>query len=384
MDKKKIIILYSTAGMGHKKAAIAIYNAFKSRGEDLDIENVDVLDYANKIYKYLYLDLYVFMMSKAKWLWGALYYLSNIPFVDVLTRKIRAIMDYYSLAGVGEMLRRKNPDVIVATHFFLPSVMGILKKTKGFKAKTFVLITDNGPHSFWLSPYIDRFFVGSEFAAGEVAKRGIPKEKIDVTGISTMAEFHQKFDVPELKRKYHLDETKKTIFLMSGGFGVGPMEQMLLSLNSCRAEVQVIVVCGHNKTAYKNVAELKEKLKFPIIQFAFTDEVAKLMAVSDLMITKAGGISVTEALNARLPMILFGSIPGQETWNEEFLKEAGAAKKVESVKEIPLVVDEILSSEEVYNALKSSIDKVRRPYAAEEIAKIVGADPSVRPLPDVT
>jgi len=374
MDKKKIIILYSTAGMGHKKAAIAIFNAFKKREKDLDIENIDVLDYANKAYKFLYLDFYVFMMSKAKWLWAALYYFSNIPFVDAISRKMRAVLDYYSLAGAGEMLIRKNPDVIVATHFFLPNIMSILKKTKNFKAKTYTLITDNGPHSFWLSPDIDRFFVGSEFAAREVASRGIPKEKIDVTGISTMAEFHQEFDIPELKRAYHLDETKKTIFLMSGGFGVGPMEQMLLSLNSCRADVQVIVVCGHNKTAYKNVAELKTKLKFPIIQFAFTDEVAKLMAVSDLMITKAGGISVTEALNARLPMVLFGSIPGQETWNEEFLKEAGAAIKVESVKEIPGVVDKIFSSEEVYNTLKSSIDKVRRPYAAEEIAKIVCRD----------
>jgi len=371
MDKKKVIILYSTAGMGHKKAAIAIYNAFKDRGGDLDIENVDVLDYANKIYKYLYLDLYVFMMSKAKRLWGALYYLSNIPFVDVLTRKIRAIMDYYGLAGVGEMLTRKKPDVIVATHFFLPSVMGILKKTKGFKAKTFVLITDNGPHSFWLSPHIDRFFVGSEFAAREVAKRGIPKEKIDVTGISTMAEFHQKFDISELKREYNLDETKKTIFLMSGGFGVGPMEKILMSLSSCQADVQVIVVSGHNKIAYKNVAELKPKLKFPIIQFGFTDEVAKLMAVSDLMITKAGGISITEALNARLPMILFGSIPGQETWNEEFLQENAAAVKVKSVKEIPMAVNNIFSSDETYNSFKSAIDKIRRPYAAEDIVKIV-------------
>ncbi|MFH1395199.1 MAG: glycosyltransferase [Candidatus Omnitrophota bacterium] len=369
--KKKVIILYSTAGMGHKKAAIAIFDAFKNMREDIDVENIDVLDYANPVYKFLYLDFYVFMMSKAKWLWAILYYFSNIPFIDFLSRRVRGILDFYGMPGVAKMLIEKKPDAVIATHFFLPSIAGLLKENKNFTAKIYTLVTDYGPHSFWLSDSIDRFFVGSEFTLSEFVKRGVPKSKIDITGISTTSEFHKEFNVVELKQKYNLDPSKKTIFLMTGGFGVGPMEQMLMELNQCRSNVEVIAVCGHNKVVYENVRKLKDKLKFSLIEFGFTDEVAKLMAVSDLMITKAGGISVTEALNARLPMILFASIPGQETWNEEFLLAAGAVIKIKSVKELSSAVDEMFVLKEEYNSFKTAIDKIRRPYAAEDIVKIV-------------
>jgi len=374
-DRKKVIILYSTGGMGHKKAAIAIFKAFESKQEDEDIdvevEIIDVLEYASRFYEFLYLKFYVFMMTRAKWLWGAGYFLSNIPLVDFLTRGIRGKLDYSGLSGLGDMLVRESPDAIIATHFFLPSIAKILNKRKGFRSKMYTLITDYGPHSFWLSKYIDRFFTGSKSAALELAKRGIPREKIDITGIATTDEFRKDLDVDKLREVHGIDGSKKTIFLMSGGFGVGPIEEMLLSLNSCSADIQVITVCGHNKPAYDNIQLLKEKLDYPLVLLGFTGKVAELMAISDLMVTKAGGISVTEALNARLPMILFGSIPGQETWNEHFLLGSGAAKKAETVKDIPIMVDRILLSEDVYNSIRSGIDKVRRPYAAEKIVEIV-------------
>ncbi|MBU0683621.1 MAG: hypothetical protein KJ864_04975, partial [Candidatus Omnitrophica bacterium] len=243
-----------------------------------------------------------------------------------------------------------------------------------FTAKTYTLVTDYGPHSFWLSGDIDRFFVGSEFTLSEFVKRGIPKRKIDVTGIATTSEFNDEFNVEELKQKYNLNPSKKTIFLMTGGFGVGPMEEILMELNNCRSDVQVIVVCGHNKIVYENVQKLKEKLKFPLIAFGFTDEVARLMAVSDVMITKAGGISVTEALNARLPMILFASIPGQETWNEEFLLGARASLKIHTVKELSTAADRMLVLSQEYTFFKVAIDKIRKPHAAEDIMKIVADD----------
>jgi len=370
-DRKKVIILYSTGGMGHKKAAIAIFKAFENKRADVDVKIIDVLDYANGFYKFLYLDFYVFMMTRAKWLWGAGYYVSNLPFVDLLTHGIRGALDFCGLPGLGKMLAGESPDAIIATHFFLPSIAKILKKQKGFKSKTFTLITDYGPHSFWLSGSLDRFFVGSDSVSLELVKRGVPREKIDVTGIATTDEFRKKLDVDRLRGVHGIDKAKKTVFMMSGGFGVGPISEMLFSLNSCDADIQVITVCGHNKQAYDNIRELLEKLKYPVVLFGFTDKVAELMAVSDLMITKAGGISVTEALNARLPMILFGSIPGQETWNEHFLLAAGAAKKAEKVKDLPGIVDSMLLTDGVYDTLKAGIDKARRPYAAERIVDIV-------------
>lgn len=372
-DKKKIIILYSTGGMGHKKAAMALLKEFKGR-EDVRCEMVDVLDYGNRFYSFVYKDLYVFLMSHARWLWGALYHLSNNVVADFLTRKLRGIMDYRSLPGLGDMLVKKEPNAIVATHFLLPSIADVLTRNRSFYSRMSAVITDYGPHTYWLSNAIDRFFVGSVPASEELAKRGIPQDRITVTGIPTTDEFCGTFDTESLRRTYKLDKDRKTIFLMSGGFGVGPMEMMLLSLNDCNADIQVIAVCGHNKEAYDDIGKLREKLDYPLLLFGFTDKIAELMAVSDIMVTKAGGISVTEALNMRLPMVFFASVPGQETWNEDLLVRVGAAQKADNVKDIPVIVNRMLLSEDAYEALREGIDKVRRPDAAARIVDMVLKD----------
>lgn len=374
MKKKKIIILYSTGGMGHKKAALALFKVFQEMAEEVDAEVVDVLEYGNRFYKFLYLDFYVFLMTRARWLWGALYYFSNTRIVDALTRGLRGWLDHRSLPGLGEMLIEKAPDAIVATHFLLPSIAGILKKNKDFRARTSTIITDYGPHSYWLSDYIDMFFVGSEPAMMELSKRGVPVEKIEVTGIPTTEEFRKAFDHDSVRGTYGMEKGRRTIFLMSGGFGVGPIEEMLLSLNSCEADIQVITVCGHNKEVHRKVELLRDKLKYPLVLFGFTDKVAELMSVSDMMITKAGGISVTEALNMSLPMILFASVPGQETWNEHFLIRSGAAEKAEKVGDIPGITDRMLLAPDVYASFKKHIGEIRRPDAAERIRDIVLKD----------
>ncbi|MFH1798920.1 MAG: glycosyltransferase [Candidatus Omnitrophota bacterium] len=370
-NKKKIVILYSTAGMGHKKAAIAVAAALEKRKQDVEFKVIDVLDYAKPFYKFLYLNFYVFLMSRGKLLWGLLYYFSNMPIVDILTREIRGILDYHGFPGLGAMLREKEPDAIIATHFLLPSIAGILKKRDKSRAKMYAVVTDYGPHSYWLSGDIDKFFVGADEVLTEMKKRGVPSGKMDVSGIPTTEEFSKDFDSGQIRGKYGLDKAKKTIFLMSGGFGVGPIGKMLFSLNSCRADIQVITICGHNKDAYDNINKLKTRLKYPVQVFGFTDKVSELMAISDIMITKAGGISVTEALNSRLVMILFASIPGQETWNEQFLMANGAALKAFKIKDLPVIADKLLLSQHTYEAVKEQIAKIRKPFAAERIVDVV-------------
>ena len=260
---------------------------------------------------------------------------------------------------------------MVATHFILPSIAGILKKKKYFRSKLFTVITDYGPHTYWLSDYNDVFFTGSESTTEKLALRGVPEEKIVTSGIPAMEEFNQQFDINELREKYNLDKDKRTVFLMSGGFGVGPIGEMLTELEKSKTNIQAIVVCGHNEELYEKLEEVKKKLTYPVVLFGFTDKVAELMAISDLMITKAGGISVTEAMNSRLPMILYGSVPGQETWNEELLVSSGAAILAKSIKEIPSRADKILGSRQSYQSFQEGLDRVRRPYAAEKVVEVV-------------
>ncbi len=371
---KKIIVLYSTGGMGHKKAAEAIVEELNLRHDGFEFKAIDSLEYGNSLYKYIYKDMYVYLMTKGKKLWGFLYRLTNLPFVDKIIRPVREYAETKSIEGLVNALIEENPDAVVATHFNLPNIARFLKRKKAFKGKLYTVVTDYGPHSFWMSEYIDRYFVGSNSAKEEFIKRGVPEEKLFVTGIPSSRVFSKEFDVEALKKKYEIIEGRKTVFLLSGGFGVGPLEEMLHALNDCTGSIQSIVVCGHNDKFYQKIDRQRDEFKYPVILFGFTDKVAELMAISDLIITKAGGISTTEALNARLPMILYASVPGQETWNEEMLLQNHAALKAEKVNDIPGMVDSILTSARVRESLAEGIKKLRKPDAAKRIVDIMLED----------
>ncbi len=368
---KKVVILYSTGGMGHKKAAMALYESFKKHGDKVVVKNVDTLDFGNKFYKFLYMNCYVFLMTKGKLLWGFLYYFTDIGIVDKLMKRVREVLDIKSMKGLEELLSKENPDAIVSTHFVLPAISKVIKNRINHRAKQYVVITDYGPHGFWIADNIDRYFVGSESMVPDLIKRGISKNDITVSGIPVVEDFKQEFDITALHAKYGLVKDKKTIFMLSGGFGVGPMEKMLKTLDACKSDIQVITVCGHNKELYKNIDAMKSTLKYPITVLGFTDKVPELMAVADLMITKAGGISVTEALVMKLPMILFGSIPGQETWNEKMLTGADAAMKADTVEKLSELADRALLSVDVYESLKEGVDKLRHNDSAEEIVESI-------------
>jgi processive 1,2-diacylglycerol beta-glucosyltransferase len=367
---KKVMILYSTGGMGHKKAAKALFEAFKDKGGDLEVKNVDTLEFGDKMYRFLYDDAYVYLMTKGKTIWGLLYKFSDLKPVGRIMKKVREHLDIKSLKGLDEMIVKEDPDVIVTTHFILPAIAGVLKK-QNVRAKMYVSITDYGPHSFWMSDDIDKYFVGAESMVEDLKGRGVPDNKISVTGIPVVKDFSEKFDKKALREKYGLDPERKTIFMLSGGFGVGPMEEMLEELGKCNAKIQVITVCGHNKNAYENIDTSRKNLNYPVVLFGFTDKIAELMAVSDLMITKAGGISVSEAMAMDLPMILFASIPGQETWNENMLTAAGAAVKAKSVDELSGIADRILLSVDEYEHMKEGLSKVGKPFAARDIVEEV-------------
>lgn len=370
MRKKKIMVLYTTAGMGHKKAAFAIHEAFEGKS-DLELKLVDALEHSSRFYRFLYKDLYVFVVSRMRWLWGFMFHLSNTTLVDALTRRLRHWTDRVALRDMISLVRSFEPDAIVSTHFALSSMAGEIKKKYLPEVKLYSLITDYGPHSFWLCDEMDRYFVGAEEVKVQMLRRGVRPSRVTVTGIAVEKVFSEVKDTEKIKEEFQLERDKKIVLLMSGGFGVGPMKDILKVLEECTESIQVIAVCGHNKALFEELSALSGDLSYPVKVIGFTEKVADLMAVSDLMVTKAGGISVTEALAASLPMALFASIPGQEHWNEELLVGRGAALKAHTKKEVAEVTDRALLSEDVHESLKESIEKLRNPHAAQDIADAV-------------
>lgn len=375
---KKVVILYSTSGFGHLNSAKAIMQAFDRRGADVDIRFINILDHGNKFFEFLHFKFYVTLMKYAKWLWGFFYYLSDLPVFDILVRALRHISDHKSWKGLEELLKKEKPDAVIATHFFLTSVARAIKSNKELSSRLYLMVSGYGTHNIWASKHIDHFFTGIKEVSDGLIRRGIDASRITVTGMPVPEDFMRSYDNNSLKEKYGLDGSKKTIFMLSGAFGAAPMETILKELNNCRADIQVITVCGHNEAAFRNIDKMRDSLCFSVKLFGFTDKIAELMSVSDLMISKAGTMSVAQALNMFLPMIIFYYIPGHETPTVRLLQEKGAAKVAFSVKDIPGLVDRALLSDDDYKKMIDGIERIRCPRAADDIIDVILKELGVR------
>ena len=371
IQRKKIVILFSTSGLGHYNSAKAIYQAFQRFGEDLDIKFINILDHGNKFFRFFHFKFYVSLMKYGKKLWGLFYFISDISFFDVIIRAFRHFADMLSWRGLKSVLIKEDPDAIIATHFFMTSIARAVKSNKKFHAKLFLMVSGFGMHNIWSSKHVDRFFAAVPYVSDELVRRGVKRDRVTVTGMPAPEEFSREYDRNFLMETYGLVPDKKTILILSGAFGAAPIESILETLRSCDTDIQVITVCGYNKKAFTNVNEIKNELGYPVKLFGFTDNISELMTVSDLMVSKAGTLSVTQALNMRLPMILFSHMPGHETPTVNLLDSAGAAKRAKNVKDIPVLVDTIFNTKDMYKNMTLAIDKLRRPNAADDMVNIV-------------
>jgi processive 1,2-diacylglycerol beta-glucosyltransferase len=308
----KILILYATAGIGHKKAAFAVKEAF----DKIKRSNVllkDSLDYTNPFFKASYNSIYLALVRYFPTLWGLFYYCLDNPLIYAVVRPIRRLTNHVNSKKLVKFLLAEEPETIIVTHFFALEVIAHLKKKGILKNSRLVtVITDYKSHTFWLSGYVDSYIVGSGYTREDLLKRGIPDARIKAFGIPCSKQFSEKRDKRALRSKIGFAADKKTIFILGGGFGVGPIKRIVFYLDKLEEDFQCIVVCGYNKKLYDSLVKITQGAKHTFKIYGFVDNVDELMGLSDALISKSGGISVTEALNASLPMVVIDPIPGQE------------------------------------------------------------------------
>lgn len=362
----KILIIYATAGIGHKKAALAVKEAFDKKGKK-GVLLVDVLDYTTKFFKLFYNVVYIFLVRYLPTLWGFFYYILDNPLIYSVLRPLRRLVNHLNSKKLIAFLITTKPDTIIATHFMPINVVSDLKKRGVLKTRLISVMTDYKSHKFWFSKYVDSYVVGSEYTKNDLIKRGIPPDRIQPFGIPCAKSFSEEKNIAALKSEMGLDPAKKTIFILGGGFGIGPIKRLVLYLDKVDREFQGIVVCGYNKKLYTSIERITQTTTHKFKNYRFVNNIDELMAVSDVLVSKSGGISVTEALNAGLPMIVIHPIPGQEMRNYKFLEKHNAALKIRNPKEITRLVEGLFGSNKL-DVLKENIMEVRRINSAERVA----------------
>lgn len=358
-----IVIIHASAGGGHQKAAEAVRDELLASTAH-HVTLIDALDYATPWFKQMYKGTYGFLISRIPFLWGIFFGLVDIAALQPLVRRLRRIQNGLNTKKLHRFLIDRQPDFILTTHFMPNEVASALKTQGLIKSTIITCVTDYDVHRIWLAPAIDRYCAASDWTQKKLTALGIAPEKITVTGIPSHKKFSQKQDKTALKKKLELDPNQFTILIATGSFGIGPIEEIIAALT----DFQIIVVCGHNKSLYERLAREKTAL---VKVMGLVDNMHELMAVSDVMVTKPGGLSITEAMVSRLPLIFFNAIPGQETNNVKVLGEYGIGISGGSVREIAGKLKELRSSPSQFQAMRERTQVLSKPGAVRDIIALI-------------
>ncbi len=311
----KIMLLTAATGGGHIRAAHAVEQYIR-QNTGFDVVTVDALKAVNRFLDKTVCDAYLFMAKNIPAMFGRLYRRTNKQnlFSD-LVPKLSGLFSNLLLRSIADY----DPDVIITTHPFATEMVAALKEDGLVKAPLICIITDYGVHRAYVADQVDAYVTASEDMVAELKEYGVDESRVHPFGIPVHGVFFEKKDRDALLRQLHLDPALPTILFMAGSFGVSNIIRLCGDLENTRVPMQIIVITGKNKKLYRAFEKEFADFKLPTRLVYFTDEVERYMYAADLLVTKPGGLTVSEALACGLPMAVFDAIPGQEEDNAEFL-----------------------------------------------------------------
>lgn len=360
----KILVIHATAGAGHKKAAEAIFHGLQARG-GFEALLLDALDYTNPFFRRIYPSAYTFLVTRLPWVWGFFFALIDIPWLQPLVRGWRRLYNGLNAGALEKFLIQEQFDVIITTQFLSAEVCAYLKREGKIRSKVICVVTDFDVHRIWVNAGTDVYTAACDYTRDKLIALGIPSENIFTTGVPTDARFALNPDSVALKKELGIQDGLWTILIATGSFGMGPIEELMELLQ----KYNLLIVCGHNTELYK-------RLKFKAHKNAYilgsVDNMDELMAVSNAMVTKPGGLSIAEALVKKLPMVFFSAIPGQETNNIKVLNSYGLVPPSQSsLPQIVQAIHEWESGPKGLEALRGRMGGLSKPNAVADIIALL-------------
>jgi processive 1,2-diacylglycerol beta-glucosyltransferase len=314
----KVLILSISAGLGHEKAAMAIKDYMENSTVNCTVYVVDVFKYIHPLIDKIIVGGYLQTIKNMPHLYGKLYNASeNEELAGNLTRMVNDVL-YQKL---GELINLTRPDVIIATHPFHVEMICALKKNIEINIPVVAVITDFAPHSLWVYGYVDAYVLPAGDLKDEFILKGVDEKKIYPYGIPVSRQFLEITDKRAVLSELGFDE-KPTVLLMGGGLGLGGIKGIFKTLMQSSLDIQIIAVTGNNTKLKRQIEYLSREGCHKVRIYGFTDKIPDFMAISDILITKPGGLSVSEALIKGLPIVIISPIPGQEERNANYPSSA--------------------------------------------------------------
>jgi processive 1,2-diacylglycerol beta-glucosyltransferase len=332
-----------------------------------EIQTVDSYKYAASVFSKVVADGYIGMVKTVPQVYRYIYDRAerarDIP-------AFRCWVNQYTAVNLRALVSERKPDVVVCTHAFPCGVMSEFKRQFDPDLPVAGIVTDFVVHPFWIYPNIDLYAVATREMRQTLIARGVARERIELSGIPVDPRFAApRLPLAELRAALGLPVDRRSVLMMGGGLGIGPLEMMIKALGRVKIPVAGTIIVGRNARLERRVLALAERTDYPLRIVGFVDNVFDYMHASDVLVSKPGGLSSSEALSAALPMVLVKPLPGQEERNTRYLVSRRAAVRAEGEAQLARAIADIVEPGERRERLLQRIAPLRRPDAAADVAR---------------
>ena len=388
---KKVLIMSASTGGGHNRAARAIKEELESRTIDnmsIECEIVDSLKLVHNTMDKVISRGYEKSALYTPKAYGSVYRFSETtiasknefktnPLTSLMARKFK------------HLLNESTPDLIIGTHPFPMIALSTLKKnnnihslsrSESFYKSTKVdippmisVLTDYTTHSTWIQNEIDYYIVGHEYVKELLVYEGVDSEKVKAFGIPVEKSFLSHRDRETVLTELGLSPEKLTVLLMGGSFGAGNIKETLEDLIAIDRDFQILVITGRNEHLKDKLSKMLDSTihNKNICLLGYTNKMNDILASIDVLISKPGGLTTTEALLNDVPMIVPYFIPGQEEENLDFLTNCGAALRTTKKYSLPVLLKVLIDDPSRLDNLRKNIKSIRKFDSAVNISNLV-------------
>jgi processive 1,2-diacylglycerol beta-glucosyltransferase len=367
--RPKLLMLYASAGAGHMQAAKAL-KAVCNEQQVADAEAIDILDYTPGYFRGLYKGGYLQIVKRIPELWGYLYDRSYKFKRSAIATRLHCAVGNMHLAPLLRYVKGFKPDGIVFTHFLGWDALGSLKGLKLFDIPFFCVVTDFAVHALWINRHVYKYYVASEGEKRVLISHGIDNKDILITGIPVSPQFAAGFNRQALRQGLGIRPLAPAILMISGRYNLRGYEQLLLSFKHVKDYCHIIVLAGKNKPLELKMQQISKTLRNKKVTIlGLVDNMHELMAASDIVISKPGGLTTSEVLASRTLMAVIDPIPGQEQRNSDYLLESGVAIRIHDMETGGKKIADLLTNKRRLDIMKRHLRYVSRPRAAYDIVE---------------
>ncbi len=367
MPQQRLLIISVSAGSGHVRAAQALLESstqFNDDFNDIQAEHIDVMSYVGRSFRGAYSDFYRHLIRHAPAVWAYIYQKTDNEDRSDISSILRRTVERICTKKLIKKINDFRPDQIICTHF-LPADLLAREISKGrLHCPVWVQVTDFDLHSLWVQPDITGYFAANPEVAYKLRERGVDPGAIHTTGIAVSPVFSEPRSKTVCRRELGLHPELPTALILSGGTRIGTVADIAGRLLKNNDLLQVIALAGNNQTHYAELAQLAQRYPGRLVPVLFSTTIETLMAASDLVITKPGGLTSSECLIMGLPMLLVDPIPGQEERNGDYLMEHGAAVKAHDIVGLDYKISQLIADPDRLMAMRQAMLKLGKPDAA--------------------